>query len=107
MEENKEVNELEIGFLSYNGLNKPALVFGVPLMIFVSLLASILFIALPVFYYVHKYLAYFIVCVDLLIFFIMKVISENDPNAGYVWILKIKGFIRFKLKNILAVRGSR
>lgn len=104
MEEN-EVNELEMGFLSYNGLNKPAFFAGIPLMLMVGLLSALLFICLPSYLLIGKVAGTVVAIILLAIYMFAKLSCDNDPNALTVIKLKVLGFLRYKFKRILSVRG--
>lgn len=103
MEEN--VNELEVGFLSYNGLNKPAFFAGVPLMMMVGLLSALLFICLPAYIMIGKIAGSISAIILIGIYIFTKLSCDNDPNALLVIGLKVKGFFQYGFKSILGVRG--
>ena len=52
--ENKE-HELNDGYISYNGLNRPPLIMGIPIMALILILSLTFFIAFPLFFYVNTF----------------------------------------------------
>lgn len=101
------VNDYKSGeYLSYNGMNRPAMVLGVPLMFCIALLIFIVFICLPLYMLFGLIVGIIPTMLSIISFVIVKAISENDPNALAVLFLKIKGFSLFGFKRILGVRGN-
>ena len=103
--ENKE-HELNDGYISYNGLNRPPLIMGIPIMSLIAILSSMFFIAFPLFFYVNTFVGLTVVAILLLALLAIKVMCEDDARAMEVVKVKIKGFLRYKFKKILAVRGN-
>lgn len=70
-------------YYSYNDLNRPAMFLGVP--IIASLVLSILILVLSViFFLLFKLIGLLIILfVGVVVFFICRVICENDPNGLY------------------------
>ena len=92
-------------YLTYNSLNKPALFAGVPLMMMVFLIGTFFFICFPLYMFFGKVVGSIPTAFLVIVYVITKISSENDPNAIKVILLKMKGFLQFKLKKILGVRG--
>ncbi len=82
----------EDAYLTYNGLNRPALVAGVPLMI---LLFTGLFAVLAGFpaIYFFKLKGLIIPAGCFLFLFMVKLVCEDDPNALRIIRLNIMGFL--------------
>lgn len=98
-----DFNELEKEYFTYNGLNRPSVIFGVPILVFLScLVISVLSV------FLLKYIGFFalipvFICFISCIF--IRVITEDDPNALPFVTLKLKGFL-LKRNSILSVRGG-
>ena len=81
----------KVVFLSYNGLNRPAMVMGVPLMLFLSVGFLAVFGGFGcMFMWGISGLIFPALC--FLFLFIVRIICENDPNALSVMNLQLKGY---------------
>ncbi|EAZ1917734.1 conjugal transfer protein TraD [Salmonella enterica subsp. enterica serovar Montevideo] len=85
-----DTDKSKIVFLSYNGLNRPAMVMGVPLM----LLLAVGFLAVfggfgCMFMWGISGVIFPALC--FLFLFTIRIICENDPNALSVMNLQLKG----------------
>ena len=74
-------------------------------MVFVGLITTSFFIGFPLIAFISTTIGMFFLGVVGLVYFIIKVLCEDDPNAIGVVKLKIKGFFMYKFKKVLAVRG--
>lgn len=103
--EDNDFNELEIGYSSYNGLNKPAVFAGIPLMLMVAILTALLFICLPSYILLGKVAGTITAIILVAVYLFAKFSCDNDPNALTVMKLQVLGFFQYKFKKILGVRG--
>lgn len=89
MEENKKVE-----YITYNGFNRPALVFGVPLLLLVGLgmFALVGFFGMIILFDFFK--ALIIPFLVGIILFIVRAMCETDPNAMRVAKLRLKGLLK-------------
>ena len=101
----EDLNELEIGYLSYNALNKPAFFAGVPLMMMIFLLSAFLFICFPLYMFLGKTAGTISAVFLVAVYIFTKFNCDNDANAMRVITIKLKGYIQYGFKNILGVRG--
>lgn len=96
----------DISYLTYNGLNRPAMIFGsIPLMLCIAVMTLFLFFCLPLFAIFGAIVGGIPTVALIAILVIAKMIGEGDPNAIYVVQLKMKGQALFGLSKILGVRG--
>lgn len=99
-------DELQAEYLAYNGLNRPALVMGVPLMILLPILFVAMFsgfILSNIFGLVGLVPAGF--C--LLSIIVLRAMTEHDPNAISVAIFRGRGLLLKKGKAVIAIRGKK
>lgn len=96
--------ELEVQYLSFNGLNRPALIIGVPLMLLLPLLMVTM---LSTFLLVHFFglTGMMPVLFAAGIIFLVRILTENDPNALAVLKYRLKGLAVRKGKSMIAIRG--
>ncbi|HBR1984830.1 TPA: VirB3 family type IV secretion system protein [Klebsiella quasipneumoniae subsp. quasipneumoniae] len=103
-EEIQAAEELNAVYLTYNGLNRPAMIRGIPLipfiLCFLALLISFFIGVLTIGFY-GLIIPSFIIGVMIAI----KQICADDPNAMSVKVLKIKGWCLkgFRTNNVLKV----
>lgn len=91
-------------YISYNGLNRPALQCGVPLMILLPMVALGLFSTFTGIYFFGMEGATPALIIILILFFI-RIAVENDPRGLDVFKLKVKGFF-LKRNKILLIKDS-
>ena len=92
-------------YITYNGLNRPALLFGVPIMGCIALMAGVLFICMPMFIAFGMTAGSIPAVMLLAIFIVLRLISENDPNAVFLMYLKIKGQTIYGFNRVVGIRG--
>lgn len=92
MSEEKEV----VGYATYNGLNRPAMFKGIPLMPLLILAGIGVMGTFPLcFFFGAKGLIF--TAIIALIVFVLKLICEHDPRAMEVHKMEMKGlFINFR-----------
>lgn len=101
----EEENEIENAYLTYNGLNRPAMVAGVPIGVFLISGGICLLSGLLLSNFIGVYsLIPIVICILACV--ISRIVCEDDPNAINVLTLKIKGMIQKKFK-ILCIRGGK
>ncbi|WP_158782786.1 VirB3 family type IV secretion system protein [Pantoea sp. BAV 3049] len=84
-------------YITYNGLNRPAMLWGVPLIIFFCGLVSIVAFGIPGIFYLGLK-GVIIPSIIFLFLFAIRVVCEIDPNAITLIAFKIRGFL-LKLKH--------
>lgn len=100
----QENEELKDVYLTYNGLNRPALVKGVPILLLLTLSGISLVTALVGMYF-FGVIGLIPTGICFLIGLIVRSMTENDPNALKVISFKLKG-VALKLGSpILRVKG--
>ncbi|HFE3207861.1 VirB3 family type IV secretion system protein [Providencia stuartii] len=104
MSDYQENDELNDEYLTYNGLNRPALVMGVPILLLLSLFGIALVTALLG---VHFFGLFGLIPAALcfLCIVIIKSLTESDPNALKVISFKFKGIALKRGSSILRVKG--
>lgn len=101
MEENSS-DGLSSKYITYNGLNRPALSAGVPLMILLPMFVlGLLFAFVGVYNFGMKGITPTLGIV--VVWFFIRLAVENDPNALDVISLKIKGFF-LQRRKILCIK---
>lgn len=104
MSDYQESKELKDVYLTYNGLNRPALVMGIPILLLLALgLFSLItaFIGIKVFGLVGIIPTGICFLIGLLI----RSLTESDPNALKVVSFKLKGVFLKLGSPILRVKG--
>ena len=74
-------------------------------MMMVCFVGIFFFICFPLYMFFGKGVGSIPTSLLVIMYVVTKISSENDPNAIKVILLKIKGFMLFKFKRILGVRG--
>lgn len=92
-----EEDNKSVGYMTYNGLNRPAMIKGIPLMLglivcFIAAVGGFF----SIFMFGLKGFIFPALC--MLFLFAVRVMCENDPNALTVKKLSLSGFI-LKLKH--------
>ncbi|WGM03939.1 VirB3 family type IV secretion system protein [Arsenophonus nasoniae] len=100
----RKAPELERQYLSFNGFNRPALIMGVPLMLLLPLLMVTM---LSTFTLVHFFglVGGIPILIAGIIIFLVRILTENDPNALAVLKCRLKGVVVRKGKSTIAIRG--
>ncbi|MEG7664986.1 VirB3 family type IV secretion system protein [Hafnia paralvei] len=101
MEENSS-DGLSSKYITYNGLNRPALSAGVPLMILLPMFVlGLLFAFVGIYNFGVKGITPTLGIV--VVWFFIRLAVENDPNALEVISLKLKGYF-LQRKKILCIK---
>ncbi|WP_323085857.1 VirB3 family type IV secretion system protein [Providencia alcalifaciens] len=100
-QENEELKDL---YLTYNGLNRPALVMGVPILL---LLALGLFSLITAFVGIRAFGLVGIIPAGVCFLFVLIIrsLTESDPNALKVIAFKFKGFALKLGSPVLRIKG--
>jgi len=96
-------NEDESFYMTYNGLNRPALVRGVPIMILIFTGLFIVLTGFPAIYF-YSVKGLIIPAVSFIFLFIIKLSCEDDPNALRVIRLNTMG-LALKIKHKDTILG--
>lgn len=100
-QENEELNDV---YLSYNGLNRPALVMGVPILMLLSLLGIALVTAI-VGVNIFGLMGLIPAGMCFLCIVVIRSLTESDPNALTVASFKLKGFFLKFGSPVLRIKG--
>lgn len=100
-QENDELNDI---YLSYNGLNRPALVMGVPILLLLALLGIALITAI-IGVNLFGLLGLVPAALCFLCIVVIRSLTESDPNALSVVSFKLKGFFLKLGSPVLRIKG--
>lgn len=94
--------DIHTEYPTYNGMNRPAMILGAPLMPMVFCTLTVIFLAMIANLFIGVK-AFFLVGLVLPIYFGLKTISENDDQAMKIYALEAKWLLR----RILSGAGLR
>ncbi|WP_258086635.1 VirB3 family type IV secretion system protein [Xenorhabdus bovienii] len=104
MSDYQENEELKDVYLTYNGLNRPALVMGVPIILLLSLLGTALITAI-IGIKLFGLIGFIPAGICFLCIIIIRSLTENDPNSLKVISFKLKGFSLKAGSPVLRIKG--
>ncbi|MDE9544132.1 VirB3 family type IV secretion system protein [Xenorhabdus bovienii] len=104
MSDYQENEELKDIYLTYNGLNRPALVMGVPIILLLSLFGIGLITAMVGVYFLGL-IGFIPAGICFLCIMIIRLLTESDSNALKVISFKLKGFVLKAGNPVLRIKG--